>query len=224
MMRENDDLKYKEVINSLSDLRKIEAPNNFEADLMRKINNTPAKRQKSLFDLIFSPVKLIPSAALIATAVILIFVVNNHSTEIEDPFSIEPRMREDLLLSKAPVTLSSESNVDLKKDLEDKSTTDKKFLPESKPFEKTNTSSTSIKIDDSKLVIGKIEEEYSAAKNESATLTIPTEYLKSSSISKSNLNFKQIKLTDSSRMEVAKLKENANKYFKIEKKAERKTD
>lgn len=85
---ENDELKYKVVINSLRNLRKIQAPNNFEADLMRKINSPQAEKQKSLFDLIFSPVKLIPSAALIATAVILIFVVNNHSTEIEDPFRL----------------------------------------------------------------------------------------------------------------------------------------
>lgn len=224
MMMENDDLKYKEVINLLRNLRKIQAPNNFEADLMRKINSPQAEKQKSLFDLIFSPVKLIPSAALIATAVILIFVVNNHSTEIEDPFSIEPRMREDLLISKVPITLSSESIDDLKKEIEDISVTDKKSLPESKPFEKTNTPSTSIKTEDSRVLIEKNEEEYSQDKDKLVTSTIPSDDIKSSSIPKSNLNFKQIKLTDSSRMEVAKLKENVDKYLKIEKKVERKTD
>ena len=224
MMMESDDLKYKEVIDSLRNLRKIQVPNNFETDLMRKINSTQAEKQKSLFDLIFSPVKLIPSAALIATAVILIFVVNNHSTEIEDPFSIEPRMREDLLISKVPITLSSESTDDLKKETEDISTTDKKSLPESKPFEKTTTPSTSIKTEDSQLLIGKNEEEYSQENDELVTSTIPSKDSKSSSIPKPNLNFKQIKLTDSSRIEIAKLKENVHKYLNIEKKVERKTD
>lgn len=224
MMMENDDLKYKEVINSLRNLRKIQAPYNFEADLMRKINSPQAEKQKSLFDLIFSPVKLIPSAALIATAVILIFVVNNHSTEIEDPFSIEPRMREDLLISKVPITLSAESIDDLEKETEDISITDKNSLLESKPFEKATTPSTSIKTEDSRFLIEKNEEEYSQATDEIITSTIPSGYSKSSSILKSNLNFKQIKFTDSSRMEVAKLKENVHKYLKIDKKVERKTD
>lgn len=221
---ENDDFKFKIVVDSLKNLKRIEAPDNFEADLIRKINISQAEKQKSLFDLIFSPVKLIPSAALIATAVILIFVVNNHSTEIEDPFSIEPRMREDILVSKVPPTLSVESNDKLKKDTQLKTKTEKKSLSDSKLFEKTNSTTTSIITDNSQLMLENNEEEYSPDKDKVVTSSDQSKDVKSSEIPRSNLNFKQIKLTDSSRMEVAKLKENVNKYLKIEKKGDQKTD
>ena len=36
---ENDEKKYEEVIKALKELKQVEAPENFEADLQRKINS-----------------------------------------------------------------------------------------------------------------------------------------------------------------------------------------
>ena len=59
----------------LKDLPKINAPSNFETELSRRINQEGQRKEKtSWFDKIFSP-KLIPSAALAVTVVIILFLL-----------------------------------------------------------------------------------------------------------------------------------------------------
>lgn len=103
MLPIDDEKKYEEVIKLLKDLPKVSAPSNFESLLTRRINsNEPLKIKESWFDKIFSP-KLIPSAALAVTTVIVLLLLKGNLNEAEDPFQIIPKLREDFRSeSKAP--------------------------------------------------------------------------------------------------------------------------
>ncbi|MCW9066623.1 MAG: hypothetical protein OQJ78_10030 [Ignavibacteriaceae bacterium] len=95
---ENDEKKYEDVINALKGLQEVKAPANFEADLQRRINSEKFSREekKSFWQNIFVPAKLIPSLGLVAAAVVIFFVVDTNSEEMDNPFLIEPRVREDV--------------------------------------------------------------------------------------------------------------------------------
>src|SRR3990170_5618867 len=96
---ENDEKKYEEVIKALKGLQEVKAPANFEADLQRKINSEKFSKQerKGFWENIFMPARLIPSLGLVAVAVVIFFVVDTNSEEMDNPFLIEPRVREDLI-------------------------------------------------------------------------------------------------------------------------------
>jgi hypothetical protein len=97
MANNDDELKYKNVINTLKSLQKVKAPSGFEADLMRRINNEKFEEKQSFWEKIFLPSRLIPSAALAVSAVILLFVININSDETENPLLMEPKVREDVI-------------------------------------------------------------------------------------------------------------------------------
>jgi len=94
----NDEKKYEDVIKALKGLQEVKAPVNFEADLQRRINSEKFSKEekKSFWQNIFVPAKLIPSFGLVAAAVVIFFVVETNSEEIDNPFLIEPRVREDV--------------------------------------------------------------------------------------------------------------------------------
>ena len=95
---ENDEKKYEDVIKALKDLQEVKAAANFEADLQRRINSGKfsKKEQKNFWQNIFVPAKLIPSLGLVTAAVVIFFVVETNSEEMDNPFLIEPRVREDV--------------------------------------------------------------------------------------------------------------------------------
>jgi len=95
---ENDEKKYEDVIKALKGMQKIDAPENFEADLQRKINSEKYKKEekKSFWQNIFIPSRLIPSLGLVAAAIVIFFIVDTNSEEMDNPFLIEPRVREDI--------------------------------------------------------------------------------------------------------------------------------
>ena len=95
---ENDEKKYEDVIKALKGLREVKAPANFEADLHRRINQKKSSKEekKSFWENIFLPSRLIPSLGLVAVAVAMFFVVDTNSEEMDNPFLIEPRLREDV--------------------------------------------------------------------------------------------------------------------------------
>jgi len=96
---ENDEKKYEDVIKALKGLQEVKAPENFEADLKRKINSEKfsEKERKGFWENILVPARLIPSLGLVAAAVIIFFVVDTNSEEMDNPFLIEPRVREDII-------------------------------------------------------------------------------------------------------------------------------
>lgn len=96
----NDEKNYEDVIKALKGMQKVNAPENFEADLQRKINSEKYAKEekKSFWQNIFVPSRLIPSLGLVATAVVIFFVVDTNSEEMDNPFLIEPRVREDVFV------------------------------------------------------------------------------------------------------------------------------
>jgi hypothetical protein len=97
---ENDEKKYEDVIKALKGLQEVKAPVNFEADLQRKINLEKFSKveKKGFWKNIFVPAKLIPSLGLVAAAVVIFFVVDTNPEEMDNPFLIEPRVREDVFV------------------------------------------------------------------------------------------------------------------------------
>lgn len=92
----NTEEKYKDIINSLKQLSKVNAPPNFETDLMRKINSYDEK-PVSFWEKLFTS-RWIPATAGVAFASILLifFVVNQQNyTMEEDAFSVIPKLRID---------------------------------------------------------------------------------------------------------------------------------
>ena len=114
---ENDEKKYQKVINTLKNLKEVKAPENFEADLRRRINSErfSNKERKGFWQNIFVPVRLIPSLGLIAAAVVIFFVMDANSEKMDNPFLIEPRVREDLIAVKDYEQLKEEHHEALKK-------------------------------------------------------------------------------------------------------------
>lgn len=88
---------YKKLLDDLKNLPKIDAPKNFETELLRKINSTEPEKKESFWDKLLSPGRLAPAAIAIASAAIIFFVVDINSVEMEDPLNIAPRLREDLV-------------------------------------------------------------------------------------------------------------------------------
>ena len=96
---ENDEKKYEKLIKDLKGLQQVKAPANFESDLKRRINDEKFSKEekKSFWENIFVPAKLIPSLGLVAAAVIIFFVIDTNPEEMDNPFLIEPRVREDVI-------------------------------------------------------------------------------------------------------------------------------
>jgi hypothetical protein len=91
----NEKNMNEEISRMLKELPKINAPINFETELSKRINLDHTKiKKENWFDKIFSP-KMVPSAALVVTTVIIILVLRNGSTQVEDPFQILPKLRID---------------------------------------------------------------------------------------------------------------------------------
>ena len=89
---------YKKLLDDLKNLPKIDAPKNFETELLRKINSSEPEKKESFWDKLLSPGRLAPAAVAIASAAIIFFVVDINSEEMEDPLNIAPRLREDLVV------------------------------------------------------------------------------------------------------------------------------
>jgi hypothetical protein len=113
MALNDDELRYKNVIDALKGLQGVKAPKNFEADLMRRINSEKfEEKRQSFWEKMFLPSRLVPSAGLAVAAVLLLFVININSDEVENPLLMEPRVREDMIeakdVSDIPMTVQEE--------------------------------------------------------------------------------------------------------------------
>ncbi len=96
MNNTDESSQYKDIIKILGGLQKIKAPANFEANLMRRIHAGQFEKKKSFLGGFFFPSWLVPSAAVVATAVIILFVVNINSGPEENPLLAPPRIRENV--------------------------------------------------------------------------------------------------------------------------------
>lgn len=239
---ENDEKKYEDVIKALKGLQEVKAPENFEADLKRRISQEKFSKEekKSFWQNILVPARLIPSLGLLAAAVVIFFVIELRTEEVDNPFLIEPKVREDVYAVK------DFEEVELKRDELSKQKSLKKEQPsvEQKTNESRLKSSESISKEDNKLAgreksdtndllrdekdtgqsLELVTGAYSAV--ESTLTTVPenpqptissestSEIRTSQVITKEELNFRQIQLTDEQRKAVNELK---NQFQSIEK-------
>ena len=218
----DDDKKYSDVIKTLKQLQKVKAPADFEAELMRKINSEKYKEKKeqSIWSKFFIPSRLIPSAGLAAAAIIVFFVVTLNPEELEDPLQMEPRVREDI------IKVVDYNEVKLER--EDKKI-DKDIIDES-PLEKRTTMTESSVTEDKgsgrRMEEDVIEESFTDDEmiadidsvptepmitGTTEPITLPTEgeteMATGLAISKENLNFRQIQLSEEEQEVVEQLRQ-----------------
>ena len=104
----DDEKKYNELINTLKNLQQVKAAPNFETDLKRKLNEEKYAKEKQIgFKSLLIPSRLIPSFGIIVVAVIVILSIDINSDEADNPFLMEPRVREDI------VSFSDADEIDL---------------------------------------------------------------------------------------------------------------
>lgn len=222
----DDDKKYQDVIKTLKGLQQVKAPPGFEADLKRRISSEKfePEKEKSFWHNILMPSRLVPSLGLMAATVIVFMVVTVNSEEMEDPFMIEPRLREDVI-----EVVDYDDFQEKKKEIETK----KSLTKDETPIERSTNEVESMRLEEEDLA-GRDETtegegitleqprtddegffEMDASLPESTfaevtgevELTEPTtERATGLAISKEDLNFRQIQLTDEEQKVVDQLR------------------
>ena len=110
MKNYDDDSKFIGVINTLKKLNKIEAPQNFEKDLLAKISQTPNEEKISFIDRLFTPARLVPTAGLAAAIILLFFLTNIFVPAAEEnPLLANPRVRGDVVATNTSNTTTTEN-------------------------------------------------------------------------------------------------------------------
>jgi len=214
----DDEKKYDDLVKMLKGLQQVKAPPNFEADLKRRLNAEKyAKKEKRTIKRFFAPSRLVPSFGLAAVAVVVFLLINVNPEEADNPFLMEPKIREDIILISdtddlniPKSNLSKESEViegDVVADKKDKGMRRENFLEE--------------KSSDENLIVGR---EFSAPES---TLTNETEDIPADeftrpvatglAIEKSGLNFRQINPTQKEQEEILELKKKVQVLKKSEK-------
>jgi len=226
---ENDKKKYGDVIKTLKGLQDVKAPANFEADLQRRINSEKFSKEekKSFWENIFLPSRLIPSLGLVAVSVIIFFVLDTSSEEVDNPFLIEPRIREDVFavadyrelekkqeeLSKEKSLKKEEPAVEQKRDdIQLKTSDDKIITDREKSGEVEGFADEKDAVRNESIVAGanEVVDSIATINTESPQPTVPaevgTEAVIGQTISKEELNFRQIQLTEEEQKTVNELK------------------
>lgn len=211
---------YKKLLDDLKNLPKVDAPKNFETELVRKINSSKLEKKESFWDKILTPGKLAPAAVALASAAIIFFVVDINSEEMEDPLNIAPRLREDLVIIESieeiPVEqlkksdrVKEEPSI-LNEGLVETKETETQVLPNVVYEERSEMNSKGVdKSLADELISGKLESD-SFKSDDSRSLggsAVPSPVTTSAAeISKDNLNFMQRNLSTEEKKEVQQLK------------------
>jgi len=242
---ENDEKKYEDVIKALKGLQEVKAPANFEADLQRRINSEKFQKEekKNFWQNIFVPVKLIPSLGLVSASIVIFFVIETRTEEMDNPFLIEPRVREDVI-AVTEIEEVEEKQEDLSK---------QKSLKKDSPVieQRTNEGqlrSSELKTSEDESVVGRDKSQlndvlsdekdvareqgltsgaYSAAEStltnvaESPKPSVleesADEMVKGQSVTKDELNFRQIQLNEEQQKTVNELKNQVQSLNKTNK-------
>jgi hypothetical protein len=237
---ENDENKYEDVIKALKSLQEVKAPANFEADLQRRINSEKYSKEekKSFWENIFVPSRLIPSLGLVAVAVVVFFVMDTNSEEMDNPFLIEPRVREDVF------AVADYKELEKKQDELSK----QKSLKKEEPAVEQRKTESQLKSSEDKIISGKekageiegLTDEKDLAKDQSivadnlaaveSSLTVVTEtpqptvpaevnagMVTGQAITKEELNFRQVQLSTEEQKVVNELKNQVQSLEKANK-------
>ena len=242
---ENDEKKYEDVIKALKGLQEVKAPANFEADLQRRINSEKFQKEekKNFWQNIFVPARLIPSLGLVSASIVIFFVIETRTEEMDNPFLIEPRVREDVIAVSEFKIVEKKQEVLLKQ----------KALKKDSPVieQRTNEGqlrSSELKTSEDESIVGRDKSQlddvlsdekdvaqeqgltsgaYSAAEStltnvaESPKPSVleesASEMVKGQSVTKDELNFRQIQLNEEQQKTVNELKNQVQSLNKTNK-------
>lgn len=189
-MDSTENNEFENVSQILRSLQQVKAPANFEAALFQKIDSqefTNRRFSESIWSRLFSRYKLIPSAALAILAVLVIYFVNIQPDKGENPFAIQPKVREDVIVTDP---FSSAGNI--KSEIEKKE----------KDLDNQDKSQTA-----------KAQTQPAPGSHSSTYRNHRVNVLAASAISKSGLNFRHINLNVNEKKEVYKLKQRMEELF-----------
>jgi len=215
----DDEKKYDDLIKTLKSLQQVKAPTNFEADLKRRLNAEKyAKEEKRTIKRFFVPSRLVPSFGLAAAAIVIFFLVNTNSEETDNPFLMEPKVREDMILiSDKDVLNIPESN--LKKESE---VIEGDVIANKKDKGMRRERFDEEKSSDESLIAGRNELALTESTKISEMESEPTDELSTPmatglAIEKSGLNFRQVIQTHKEQEEIQELKKKVQILKKSEK-------
>jgi hypothetical protein len=192
---------------TLKSLQQVKAPPNFESDLKRKLNEEQyeEKSKRSIKDFLI-PSRLIPSFGIAGAAIVVFLILNTSTEETENPFMIEPKVREDVITVGEP-DLPQVPDGERSVMMED---TDKKDLGDTRKKELGRESMYGDNLPENNIVAESetfLPESTLTDENEIRTTD---DYSSPSAaglaIRKSGLNFRQIKPTEAEQKEILKLK------------------
>ncbi|MGB5850582.1 MAG: hypothetical protein WBH40_18985 [Ignavibacteriaceae bacterium] len=204
----DDEKKHIEVIKTLNGLQQVKAPPNFEADLKRRLNAEKyAKEEKRTIKRFFTPSRLVPSFGLAAAAIVIFLMVSTNSEEADNPFLMEPKIREDMIL----VSDTDELNIPESNLSKESEMIDKDVIAEKKDKGMRRENFVEEKSSDENLIAGRNELALSETTMISETESVPTEDLSAPAatglaIEKSGLNFRQVNPTQKEQEEIQVLK------------------
>jgi len=220
----DEEKKYDDLIKTLKGLQQVKAHPNFETDLKRRLNAEKyAKEEKRTIKSFFAPSRLVPSFGLAAAVIVMFLMVSTNSEEADNPFLMEPKIREDIILISdtddlniPKSNLSKESEIiegDVVADKKDKGMRRDNFLEE--------------KSSDENLITGRNELAVSETTMISEMESVPTEDISTDeftrpvatglAIEKSGLNFRQVNPTQKEQEEILELKKKVQILKKREK-------
>jgi hypothetical protein len=198
MALNDDEFRYKNVINTLKSIQEVKAPQNFEADLMRRINSEKFKGKQNFWQKILIPSRLVPSAALAVAAIILLFFFNISSEDSENPLLVEPKVREDVIatenISEVPLNEGSPS--------EKLSDMKKNTVEQRQKLEQSRTAT-----EDSSVAM--FRSNSSLKMNDKPQFTVA-----GYSIDKGGLNFRQVNLSKEEQKQLRELREHFRTLLK----------
>jgi hypothetical protein len=232
---ETKEKKYEKLVGDLKHLQQVKAPAGFEADLKRRINAIKYKnKEKNFLRKVFSSSRLIPSLGLATAAIVVFLVVNVNSEEMDNPFLIEPRLREDIVVVN-DLDSFEDKGEDLKKEQpitrRDK-VNEEKLKSSNKPkiTERENLagreelSETDAMIEEPKVVTdeGLVELETTSPESTLADLSGEIEPTETTSematglaITKEELNFRQVQLSEKEQQKVDELRNKVQSLQKV---------
>jgi hypothetical protein len=219
----DDEKKYNDLIKTLKGLQQVKAPPNFEADLKRRLNAEKyAKEEKRTIKRFFAPSRLVPSFGLAAAVIVMFLMVGTNSEEADNPFLMEPKIREDIIL----ISDTDELNIPKSNLSKESEVIEEKVIADKKDKGMRRENFLEEKSSDESLIAGRNELALSETTMISETESAPTEDISAEgftrpvatglAIEKSGLNFRQVNPTQKEQEEILELKKKVQTKSKKE--------
>lgn len=190
-----DEKINKKLLDDLKNLPKVSAPDNFDEMLWEKIYSGEEKKE-SFWQKIFTTNKLIP-AATFAAVIIIFFLIRSNNNDYEDPFMIEPPVREDI------ITISND-DIGVSSMIEQKQKTEQQEL-RTNESEKSGLKKESAKPEKDSSLKDNLTEPSSAPQTLSKTADAVNDDVQFE-IDKEELNFLKRNLSEQEKQEILELK------------------